>query len=127
MNETFKHFDPFDEMQMINFHKILEITKAGSFFEYFNMGFSNAELHVYFDFPNHSQRIVYTLYFDQRALKISRCTGWDGKKYTVGGGNLYKVADVNKKGRAEFDEYMKEFCLNKWGYESTNHLSSIKY
>lgn len=127
MNDPFKHFSPFEEPQTIDFHKVLEITKAGSFFKYFNMGLPNAELHVYFDFPNHSQRIIYTVYFDQKVLKISRCTEWDGKKYTVGGGNMFKVADIKQTGRKIFDEYMKEFCLNKWGYESLNHLSSLKY
>ena len=127
MEPTFEHFDPFADIQSIDFSKILEMTRQCSFFEYLGMGMPNSELHLYFDNLVRTERFIYTLYFDQKSLKISRCTGWDGKKFTKGGGNMYKVADVKAKGRKDFDKYMTDFCMKKYGYERAQVLSSIKY
>jgi hypothetical protein len=118
-----KHFNIYDDIQEIDFNKILEIIKEATFWQYFSPNLHNSELHVYFDTAD--QRIIYTLYFDRSALNISRCTEFDGKKWTKGGNQSYKVAKVKNKSRTKFDKFMREFSLQKYGYEFNPVIESI--
>jgi hypothetical protein len=120
-----KHFNIHDDVQEINFHKIFEIMNQSSFWQYFNPNPNDSELHIYFDNMQKDERIIYTLLFNRASLNISRCTGFDGKKWTKGGNGSYKVANVKKVGRKNFDKFIREFSLQKYGYEFNQVVESI--
>jgi len=119
------HFNIHDEIQEIDFHKILEIVKESTFWQYFSPNLPYSELHIYFDDKTKDERIIYTLYFHSKSLNISRCTGFDGKKWTKGGNCSYKVAIVKNKGKSEFDKFMHDFGRAKYGFEFNAVIESI--
>ena len=120
-----EHFNIYDEIKTIDFFKVLEIIKESSFWQYYSPNLPSAELHIYFDDLKWDKRTIYTVYFNNKSLNISRCTGFNGEKWTKGGNGAHKVAKISNKGRKEFDKFMQDFSLNKYGYEFNPVTSSI--
>jgi len=121
-----EHFNPFDDCKTIDFHAILSIVRECSFFYYFNRFNNNAELAIYFDNLGKTERIIYTVYFDRKTLNISRCTEWDGKRFTKGGGNHYKVADIKGAGQKELKLYMNEISMENYGIRDASTITNLK-